>query len=523
MDNIILLDGDKENRTARMSVLAWYSKDGKVCNLFTHVRHRRDDGMGPWAGEPDGVWRTTTFPSNEIVQPGEVKLHVVDAPLAYCLELVKDILDKNKMAVEGLEIFYALEQAVRFHRAFRNPMGTDDHSVNSPFIRHSAKVTEVWSFEPGPREYWRKVCESHTSRQLEDALRSLGLPLGQLLDRVGNLMVSGAEDEIDCKLAKERTHMRLTVNTADGTSPPENAYLATVWADDSGDALVHQHLEITEQHTTIKVDSALDQIGFALYRRRDGQCIDRYEGPLFRELSVNMNISTGQTLAIHDARRGTTNTVSIGDAKSVIRVGDKNSAEADRAIRLEVLGRRRWRQDMAARGQRNLGRFGPDETENAIDFFLSLLTDSEYSDGPVYLADPYFMQRDFNNTNERVYSSMFSATKGQQLRILYGQPDADEELSEWLFKYPSILTNHVTVRSVTSKDGKGQDRPAFHDRYLITQDKEIIITHSINGWHHHGVTFATLSYGVYRAEAEEFWSLDVGRNNNGVLVEEIRR
>ena len=522
MDNIILLDGARGDRTARMSVLAWYPKDSKVSNLFTHVRHRRADGMGPWAGEPDGVWRTTAFPSNEMVQPGEVKLHVMDAPLAYCLELVKDILDKNTIAVEGLEIFYALEQTARFHWAFRNLIGTDEHSVNSPFTKHSAKVTEVWSFEPDPREYWRKVCESHTSRQLEDALRSLGFRLDQRLDRVGNLMISGAEDEIDCELAKERTHMRLSVNTAEGTSPPENAYIATIWAEDSDDALVYQHLEVTERHSTIDIDSALTRSGFALFRRRDGQCIDRYEVPSLRGMRFEMSISTGQTLAIHDARRGTTNTVPIGDAKSVIRVGDESSTALDSAIRRETLGRRSWQQDRVARGKGNLGRFGPDQTEQAIDFFLNLITGSGHSDGPVYLADPYFMQRDFDNTNERVYSSMFSTTEGQQLRILCGQRDPDEGLSEWLFKYPPILTNHVAVRSVTSKDGKGQDRSAFHDRYLITPDKEIIITNSINGWHHHGVTFATLSYGVYRAEAEELWSLDVGRNNNGIHVEEIK-
>ena len=518
MDNILVPDGGNENRTSRMSVLAWHPKDGRVCNLFTHIRHRRADGMGPWAGEPDGVWRTTTFPSNEIVQPGEIKLHRLDAPLAYCLELVKDILDKNAMVVEGLEVFYALEQPARPHWAYRNQMGTDDHSMNSPFTRHSAKVTEVWSFEPGPREYWRKVCESYTSRQLEYALRGLAFRLDERLDRVGNLVISGAEDEIECELANERTHLRLNVNTPDGTDLTEHAYFAAVWARDNDDALVHHHLEITEQHTVINVDSALDQIGFALYRRRDGQCIDRWEVPLIREISIGMNVSTGQTLAIHDARRGTTNTVSIGDAKSVIRVGDENSAALDIAIRRETLARRSWQQGRIARSQRNLGRFGPDQTEQAIDFFLSLLADSGHSDGPIYLADPYFMQRDFANTNERVFSSMFSTTKGQQLRILCGQ----RNVKGWLSKYPSILTSHVAVRSVTSKDGKGQDRPAFHDRYLITPDREVIITHSINGWHDHGVTFATLSYGVYRAEAEELWSLGVGRNNNGVLVEEIK-
>ena len=127
------------------------------------------------------------------------------------------------------------------------------------------------------------------------------------------------------------------------------------------------------------------------------------------------------------------------------------------------------------------------------------------------------MQRDFENTNERIYSSMFARTKGQQLRILSGQRDPDM----WLSKYPSILTGHVVVRSFTRKNPRGEDKPAFHDRSLITPDKEIIITHSINGWHDDGVTFAVLPYGVYRAQAEELWSLNIG-DNNGVHVQEIK-
>ena len=239
-----------------------------------------------------------------------------------------------------------------------NPFDRPNHSVASPFKRHSAKVTEFWSFEPAPRDYWRKACESHTNpHQLENALRGLAFRLDQRLDRVGNLMITAAEDNIDCELAKARTHLRLSVNTADGTDLPENAYFSTVWANDSEDALVHQHLEITEQHTIINVDSALDQIGFALYRRRDGQCIDRLEFPLFRELGLDMTVSTGQTLAIRDARRGTTNTVSIGEARSVTKIGDENAAALDSAIRRETLGQRSWQHDRDARSQGNLGRF----------------------------------------------------------------------------------------------------------------------------------------------------------------------
>ena len=92
----------------------------------------------------------------------------------------------------------------------------------------------------------------------------------------------------------------------------------------------------------------------------------------------------------------------------------------------------------------------------------------------------------------------------------------------WLSRYPSILTSHVAVRSFTEKDREGRHHPVFHDRYLITPDKEIIITNSVFGWHDQGVTFAVLPYGVYRTEAEELWSLNIGDNNNGIHVQEIK-
>ena len=75
---------------------------------------------------------------------------------------------------------------------------------------------------------------------------------------------------------------------------------------------------------------------------------------------------------------------------------------------------------------------------------------------------------------------------------------------------------------VHQKNSRGEDKPAFHDRYLIIPDKEIIITHSINGWHVHGVTFATLPYGVYEAQVQELCSLNIGDNSNGVHVREIK-
>ena len=521
MDRALLPEGiiESENRTARMSVLAWHPNDGKALNLFTHIRHRRIDKMGPWAGEPDQIWRTTELPASETAEAGEFRLHYVDATLSHCLQMVEDILDKNALVAGGIEVWYDLEQPARTHWAYRNCVSPEDHSVSSPFKKHSARVTEFWSFAPDPLEHWQKACDSYTSAQLDRTLGRLGLRLDQRPDRVGNLMISGAADEVTCELVKEEHHLIFRVGGADGNELPINDYSATIWAGDSDDDLAHRHVSITERDTVISISSAVDCLGFAIFRRSDGQCIDLWDGHLIREIGIALNVTSGQTLEIHDPRRGTTNTVGIGNANSVIEIGDERSDAVDGAIRQAMLRRKSWQRDREARQEGNLGRFGPDQTEQAIDFFLNLLTDHWRSDEPIYLADPYFMQRDLDNTNERMYSSMFGLTRGRQLRILCGQPGQ----RQWLSQYPLILTGHVAVKSFTSKDGQGQDKPSFHDRYLITPDREIIITHSVNGWHDQGVTFAALPYGVYRAEAEQLWALNVGHNSNGVRVQEVKK
>ncbi len=292
MDDILVLEGAGENRTARMSVLAWQPKGGEPLNLFTHIRHLRADEVGPWSGEPDQIWRTTEFPTTDTVKPGEIRLHQLDATLDHCMGLVKDISDGNILVIDDVEVAYDLEPRPRCHWAYRNHMGTDDHSVKSPFSRHSAKVTEFWSFAPEPRDHWRRICESYLPGQLEGHLRGLGFRLDQRLDRVGNLIIAGAHDDIACELLNRRTHLILNVDPADRTDLPGNAYYATVWASDSDDDLLHQHFELAGRRTIVNVNSELDQIGFAVYRHPDGQCVDRWEAPLCREISIRLSVST---------------------------------------------------------------------------------------------------------------------------------------------------------------------------------------------------------------------------------------
>ena len=80
------------------------------------------------------------------------------------------------------------------------------------------------------------------------------------------------------------------------------------------------------------------------------------------------------------------------------------------------------------------------------------------------------------------------------------------------------LARHVSVRSFMKHDRK---TAGFHDRYLITPEREILISHSLNGWCRDGVTFVSLPYGVYRAEAERLWGMDIESDAEALWVREV--
>ena len=134
---------------------------------------------------------------------------------------------------------------------------------------------------------------------------------------------------------------------------------------------------------------------------------------------------------------------------------------------------------------------------------------------PIYIADPYFMNH-LEDELIRLYFDMFAATADRPLRILCGT--IEEGIVPWWSGLPTVLTSHVTVRSFTEISDLGP-KPGFHDRYLITPEREILITNSFNGWSKHGVTFASLPYVVYRDEALQLW--EEGFTSTPLCVQEL--
>ena len=336
-------------------------------------------------------------------------------------------------------------------------------------------------------------------------------------------MIAGAEDEVACDLGvgNGRT-LRLRV---DADPLPPSAYLATVWACHAGDEVLRQNVTITKCLTTIQLASDVDHIGFALCRTADGQCLDLMEAPLWLRIGGRLRIRSGSTLQFRDRQGRVYHEVNPPGPSTEIDVTlDDEPGALDKEIRQRWLDRRVREREAAARRKGNFARFLPADLASAVSYLVGLLRHDADQKTPIYLADPYFRTQLPSDRRKhldlrKIYLDIFAATAGTPLQILCaGKKPAQGEPPPWWTTCSKQITAHVRVRSFRSQDGRTE---GFHDRFLITPRREIMISNSFNGWHNHGVTFVSLPYDVYRAEAERLWEMGVGSPTAELLVSEI--
>lgn len=504
--------GDAVSRSARVAVLAWHSESGDAVNLFTHVRHRSQASLGPWARRPDGVWSSLDLSIDDPDCPGEVKLHVVDISFGHLEELLEDVFTRGELRAAQTKIGFKLHATPRGYRAFRDFRDGTSTKVVSPFSGHSAEVFEYWSFEGKPLDRWLNLVETQ-KQDIQPLLARLGFPLDRLSDRAGNLMIAGALDAIDCNLSAQRNGTLLL--SVDGVEFRPHDFTAVAWASHSDDEVLRLTIPLARNETVLNLSTEIDRLGFAVHRNRDGACMDLLDERLMMEVSIALNFEAGPALHVRDRKEQTIAVLSPFSSRSLTKIElEEEDAEMDYSIRREVLDRRAREADAAARRHGGPIRFEPYEFEDAVDYFLSLLSDASHRSEPIYLADPHFTNRGPATAEQRLFLGMFDATKDMPMRILCGEG----RRQAWWRRYPSVMTHHVEARMFQ----RSWKKSAFHDRYVVTPEKEILITNSFNNWINSGVTFDTFSHGVYRAGAEALWSMQIGASDKSINVYEVQ-
>ena len=508
------LNDEVSTHAARMTVLAIRGNDGTSTNVFTLIRHRDRRSLGPWDKEETLTWYCDTVPIESAGETKALSFFRCDGIMAQCQELVKQILQEGKLDIEGHEVQFTLECKPRHHWAYQEHTSRGAGSLDSPFSNSSAEITEYWCFDSETQERWTTTIQA-ASEAAHKMAAALHFPINQRLDRTGNLMIAKAQDAVKGEItARQGNRLILRVASEDWSEPPLGAYSATVWADHSGDKVIHRSIEICDSETVINHESDVDLIGYEICRNNDGECIDRYEATLINEISFQLSVSGPPTeLNIHVPRKGYSikRQISTGSSASTFSVANENNDGLDQAIR------QRHREHIARENDRSARRdgkyrFRPEQADEAVEHLAQLVRPKPGQQGPIYFVDPRFKAE--SESEVKMLTAILSEARGQPLNILCGRWENSRRLN-----YPKSMIAQARVRSFTHADGRGD--PAIHDRYLITPAGETIITNSVNGWAKDGVTFHTSPYEVYRAETENLWSLHIGVSGNGVLVREV--
>ena len=498
---------DQGERVGRLTVLAWHPESGLARNLFTFMRHRKREAVGPWSGKPDATWTLEEL-------DGDLSLLSFNASYEECQQHVEGILQSGVLEAHELEIHYILEDNPRNHWAYRDYRRRSESSIRSPFSTHSAAITEYWSFEDEPRKQWLSVSDPLAGR-LRVALRRLGFPLDRCPERVGNLLVAGAEDAITCRLTAhhDRT-LRLHVE-ARGLLP--QTYRATVWASHSGDEVLRREVPVIPGQTTIELVSEVDRAGFAVCRDFDGQYVDLVENLPGMEPSPAGRRGDPPLQQVRDPVARLPQRVRPSGSDAAVSGRPGPTVRLDRGIRQQWLHRVAHQREAGARRDANLVRFGPGRFADAARHFLYLVSRDSDHPGPTYLADPCLVGHTLADEVTRLFREMCQAMRRGPLRILCAERQPNIAPTWWA-RYLRQTDADVTVRTFVNRS---DERGCFHDRYLITPAREVLITNSFNGWNRFGVTFVSLPYGLYRAEAEKLWALDPDTPASDVLVREI--
>lgn len=491
------------DRTVRMTVLVWTASDGQPRNLFTLVRYRRKDRMGPWWREPNEDWRIEELADD---------LHLLSCDMSgqSCEPIIKHILDSGILNVKGLQVGYDLEANPRRHWAYRDTRPLRETSqVSSPFRNHSAEIREYWSFDPEPQNHWRQVLEQPL-HQGQSRLGSLGFPLDLHSDRVGNFMIARAEDGFTCDLiAHHDRTLTLSVEADDHES-----LCGTVWASHSGDEILRRRIAVTAGKTLFALESEVDSIGFAVFRTSDGQCIDLAK-TLLRPGVPNVTVQMATSTHIYDQKGNHLHNVMLSSppTTTTARANDQASS-LDRRIRQQWVDHSLYMSETSARKRGDVARFEPGEWQQAIGYIINVLRSDMDPPCPFYFADPYFLKENAPLDLHKFLLDMSAATANASLRILCGPEGI---LPKWWPPSPLNATSGVRIRTFTKQDGSA----AFHDRYLITPKHEILISNSVNSWNSSEVVFTKLPFGVYRPVAERYWKMKVGRSTKNIYVKEL--
>ena len=394
---------DQGERIGRLTVLAWRPQGGLARNLFTLMRHRKREALGPWSREPDAMWTLEELGD-------ELSLLSFNASYEDCREHVDTILASGVLEASGEQIHYVLEDNPRNHWAYRSYRRRPERPYAALSRCTARRLPSIGVSKTSP-----------TSNGCRCRIRLPGgcaWHSGALVSRSTDVRSESATSLSRPPKTRSRVDSPRITTDASPSCRSQGAAPRDISRNRMGKSQRRRSASKggagQPGQTTIELVSEVDRTGFAVCRDFDGQYVDLVENLPGME-------------PVHAGRRGDQPSTGIRDpmghgpqrvhpsrpdAAVAGRLG--RTSRLDRGIRRQWLHRVAHQREAGARRDANLVRFGPGRFAEAARHFLYLISHDSDHPGPIYLADPCFVGHTMADEVAQLFVDMCNAIRASR-------------------------------------------------------------------------------------------------------------
>lgn len=408
-----------------------------------------------------------------------------------------EILSTQELKTHQYKIKFYIDATVRESFLLQNEDKTviGEKQIFSPFGKN-AELLENWCLDDNIKNIWLSINKGNQIK----LSKLLDIDLYSMIDRVGNLLHFKEINEVDISIVHQNDKF-ITFYTSMDDGFISDKYIAHLEIKSYDDIILKRNFIINERFIDFDLQDEDYDITVEVYNVITGKCVYKNTFIFANGISLNMQVA-GATLVFKDQYGN--------ELRSIQTYSSDSTSSADnnysKVIQLQLL-RNNWTSKLKRESSLNFKGFKGAESQKAVDYFKELLKriascESDY----IYIADPYFLNAEFNLHRFLNYMEIFATVQNKEVRILTCNHVLPKSLSRFIKDNHNKFFRNIKIKSIiefTQKDKK--EIASFHDRWIASEENEYGFTNSLNNFKNGVSFFKSLKH--YHEEAEFLWQI----------------
>lgn len=483
---------------ARIRILA-LKQDNNYINLFTSIVEETN-----FKKQRKLIIKENILPKNKDIIV--LEFFITENKL---IEFKNNIIEKQELICGKFRVIFNVDKLTRHSfLPIKNDLLTDSEKQMTSCFEKNCQLLENWCLDDSVKNIWLKFNEA----ERKELSMLTEINLFYMIDRIGNILHFIEIEEIDVTIFHQNNKFITFSTSLNGKFIP-NKYCANIEIKSFDDIILKECFIITERFKDFELQDEDYNIFIEVYNIKTGKCVYMNNFVFMKELSMQMNIPSTE-IVFKDKKGSKIHSIQTYCKERISSVvkNDKSQIVQYQLARSSYVRKQKDMESLTFQG------FKGRELKEAEKYFQNLLKKiANTAKGYIYIADPYFLNAEFDIRRFMNYMDIFATIQDKEVRILTCSKDLPKSLRHFRKNNTKQLFKNVKIKSILelSQIDK-KEISSFHDRWLASDIDEYGFTNSLNNFKN-GVSFFKSSKHYFE-EAEELWQIS-SDNQNYVIQE----